>query len=70
MHFERPCLELRQRPKHNAEAKALSRCCHGVVGILLLTTAEVLEMRYILAWALGVPFSVIVLWYIVAHAGC
>lgn len=50
--------------------RALSRCFHGVVGILLLTTAEVLEMRYILAWALGVPFSVIVLWYIVAHAGC
>ena len=27
-------------------------------------------MRYILAWALGVPFSVVALWYIVAHAGC
>jgi hypothetical protein len=27
-------------------------------------------MRYIVAWILGVPFSVIVLWYIVGHAAC
>jgi hypothetical protein len=27
-------------------------------------------MRYILAWALGVPFSIVALWYLVAHAGC
>lgn len=27
-------------------------------------------MRYILAWILGVPFSVIVLWYVAAHSGC
>jgi hypothetical protein len=27
-------------------------------------------MRYIAAWLLGVPFSVIALWYLVAHAGC
>jgi hypothetical protein len=27
-------------------------------------------MRYIFAWLLGVPFSVIVLWYIVGHAAC
>jgi len=27
-------------------------------------------MRYIVAWALGVPFGIVVLWYIVAHAGC
>jgi hypothetical protein len=27
-------------------------------------------MRYVLAWMLGVPFSVIVLWYIVGHAAC
>jgi hypothetical protein len=27
-------------------------------------------MRYLFAWLLGVPFSVIVLWYVVAHAGC
>jgi hypothetical protein len=27
-------------------------------------------MRYIAAWILGVPFSVIVLWYIVGHAAC
>jgi hypothetical protein len=27
-------------------------------------------MRYIVAWMLGVPFSVIVLWYIVGHSAC
>jgi hypothetical protein len=27
-------------------------------------------MRYIVAWLLGVPFSVIVVWYILAHSGC
>jgi len=27
-------------------------------------------MRYIAAWILGVPFSLIVLWYIVGHAAC
>jgi hypothetical protein len=27
-------------------------------------------MRYILAWLLGVPFSIIVLWYLVGHTAC
>jgi hypothetical protein len=27
-------------------------------------------MRYIVAWLLGVPFSVIVIWYVVGHAAC
>jgi len=27
-------------------------------------------MRYIVAWLLGVPLSVIVLWYLVGHAAC
>jgi len=27
-------------------------------------------MRYIVAWMVGVPFSVIVLWYIVGHSAC
>jgi hypothetical protein len=27
-------------------------------------------VRYIIAWILGVPLSVIVLWYIVGHAAC
>lgn len=27
-------------------------------------------MRYMVAWLLGVPFSVIVLWYLVGHAAC
>jgi hypothetical protein len=29
-----------------------------------------MEMRYFIAWILGVPFGVIVLWYIVGHAAC
>jgi hypothetical protein len=27
-------------------------------------------MRYIVGWLLGIPFSVIVLWWLVAHSGC
>jgi len=27
-------------------------------------------MRYIVAWALGVPLSVIALWFVVGHAAC
>jgi hypothetical protein len=27
-------------------------------------------MRYVIAWILGVPFGVIVLWYLVGHAAC
>jgi hypothetical protein len=27
-------------------------------------------MRYIVAWMLGGPFSVIVIWYLVGHAAC
>jgi hypothetical protein len=27
-------------------------------------------MRYIVAWLLGVPFSVIAIWYVVGHAAC
>jgi len=29
-----------------------------------------IRMRYMVAWMLGVPFSVIVLWYVVGHAAC
>jgi hypothetical protein len=28
------------------------------------------SMRYIVAWLLGVPFSLIVVWYVLAHSGC
>jgi hypothetical protein len=28
------------------------------------------NMRYIAAWLLGVPLSVIALWYIVGHSAC
>lgn len=27
-------------------------------------------MRYIAAWLLGVPLSVIVVWYVVSHVAC
>jgi len=27
-------------------------------------------MRYLLAWILGVPFSIIVIWFLVGHAAC
>ena len=27
-------------------------------------------MRYFVAWILGVPLSVIALWYVVGHAAC
>lgn len=27
-------------------------------------------MRYFVAWLLGVPFSLIVLWWLASHAGC
>jgi len=27
-------------------------------------------MRYVVAWLLGAPFSVIVLWYVVGHMAC
>jgi hypothetical protein len=37
---------------------------------LLMRAPEDWCMRYIVAWMLGVPFSVIVLWYLVGHAAC
>jgi hypothetical protein len=27
-------------------------------------------VRYIVAWVLGVPFGLIVIWYVVGHAAC
>jgi hypothetical protein len=27
-------------------------------------------MRYVIAWILGVPFSIIVIWFLVGHAAC
>jgi hypothetical protein len=37
---------------------------------MLQTTRVEAFMRYVVAWILGVPFSVIVLWYIVGHSAC
>jgi len=42
----------------------------GVARHLLLKTVGGFDMRYIVAWMLGVPFSVIALWYIVGHSAC
>lgn len=36
----------------------------------LLTDSAEDDMRYIIAWFLGVPLGVIILWYAAAHAGC
>jgi hypothetical protein len=41
-----------------------------VDSILLGSAVGGAWMRYIIAWMLGVPFSVIVLWYVVGHAAC
>ncbi len=27
-------------------------------------------MRYMLAWLMGVPFGLIVLWFVISQAGC
>ena len=37
--------------------------------VLLRNSPEVV-MRYFVAWLLGVPFTVIVIWYLVGHAAC
>jgi hypothetical protein len=37
---------------------------------LLLSTVERSSMRYIVAWLLGVPFSLIAIWFLANQAGC
>lgn len=37
---------------------------------MLLMCRQEVHMRYIAAWMLGVPFSVIAVWYVLAHSGC
>jgi hypothetical protein len=39
-------------------------------GIRALRSNGRCSMRYVMAWILGVPFSVIVVWYIVGQAAC
>ena len=39
-------------------------------GFLLSIDAGGIRMRYIVAWLLGVPLSIIVIWYLVGHAAC
>jgi hypothetical protein len=38
-------------------------------GVLAHTITEVM-MRYLIAWLLGVPFGLIVLWYVIGHTAC
>ena len=42
----------------------------GTTAYHLQNEARRFVMRYLVAWMLGVPFSVIALWYIVGHAAC
>jgi hypothetical protein len=35
---------------------------------LILSTED--EMRYVVAWILGVPLSVIAVWFIIGHTAC
>ena len=41
-----------------------------VDGLQIAVWVAEVSMRYIAAWMLGVPFSVIAVWYVFAHAGC
>ena len=50
------------RPGGKREARQWRDACSRI--------ARRFVMRYIVAWLLGVPFSVIVLWYLVGHAAC
>jgi hypothetical protein len=42
----------------------------AALAFFLLKLAAEEGMRYVVAWMLGVPFSIIVLWYVVGHAAC
>lgn len=53
-------------PSSRAETRWLR---HFGAPLALCRPREV-DMRYLVAWMLGVPFSVIVLWYLVGHSAC
>ena len=40
------------------------------LALLLLDLSTEDQMRYVVAWLLGVPLSVIALWYVVGHTAC
>jgi hypothetical protein len=50
------------------QSPSLARARSGAT--LAHASAEVDDMRYIVAWMLGVPFSVIAVWYVLGHAAC
>jgi hypothetical protein len=41
-----------------------------MAALLALLSSEGDSMRYFAAWILGVPISVIVLWFVVGHTAC
>ncbi len=43
---------------------------YGGIGASTLAQIERFDMRYIAAWALGVPISLIALWFVVGHMAC
>jgi hypothetical protein len=43
---------------------------HSDAAWTLLSQFREKLMRYIMAWLLGVPFSVIVVWYVLGHTAC
>ena len=48
-------------------------CCTVLCGREVLASTSSWErrlVRYIVAWVLGVPFGLIVIWYVVGHAAC
>ena len=52
-----------------AAAKPLPHADYDGVNFAVVASGG-FAMRYAVAWMLGVPFSVIVLWYLVGHAAC
>ena len=42
----------------------------SILALVLLRDVTEVVMRYIAAWILGVPVSLIALWFVVSHVGC
>jgi heme/copper-type cytochrome/quinol oxidase subunit 4 len=43
---------------------------HNAADVLRHGQAGGVKMRYVVAWLLGVPLSVIAIWFVVGHAAC
>ena len=81
-HIEVEPLPISSRPKGVRPAAVQGLASHRGTGddnpsnhpdtlafVLLCDDAEVV-MRYVAAWILGVPVSLIALWFVVGHMGC